>query len=55
MIDTEKIINIRLFTIAAEVDGQDVDVQRSVRKAAYGLRLIRGLAMSIDGKPVSAT
>lgn len=38
--------------IAAGVDGYDADVQQSVRKAAYGLRLTRGVAMSIAGKAV---
>ncbi|KAI3760365.1 hypothetical protein L1987_50760 [Smallanthus sonchifolius] len=38
--------------IAAGVDGYDADVKQSVRKAAYGLRLTRGVAMSIAGKAV---
>ncbi|KAI3749826.1 hypothetical protein L2E82_20442 [Cichorium intybus] len=38
--------------IAAGVDGYDADVKQSVRKAAYGLRLTREVAMSIAGKAV---
>ncbi|XP_071741800.1 protein TIC110, chloroplastic [Rutidosis leptorrhynchoides] len=38
--------------IAAGVDGYDADVQQAVRKAAYGLRLTRQVAMSIAGKAV---
>ncbi|KAK1412731.1 hypothetical protein QVD17_34210 [Tagetes erecta] len=38
--------------IAAGVDGYDADVKQSVRKAAYGLRLTRGVAISIAGKAV---
>ncbi|KAI3678567.1 hypothetical protein L6452_37863 [Arctium lappa] len=38
--------------IASGVDGYDVDVKQSVRKAAYGLRLTREVAMSIAGKAV---
>ncbi|KAJ0547432.1 hypothetical protein HanOQP8_Chr08g0291311 [Helianthus annuus] len=38
--------------IAAGVDGYDADVKQAVRKAAYGLRLTRGVAMSIAGKAV---
>lgn len=41
--------------IAAGVDGYDADVQQSVRKAAYGLRLTRQVAMSIAGKAVSVS
>lgn len=38
--------------IASGVDGYDADVKQSVRKAAYGLRLTREVAMSIAGKAV---
>ncbi|KAL4558429.1 hypothetical protein LXL04_036629 [Taraxacum kok-saghyz] len=38
--------------IASGVDGYDADVKQSVRKAAYGLRLTRDIAMSIAGKAV---
>ncbi|CAH1447014.1 unnamed protein product [Lactuca virosa] len=38
--------------IAAGVDGYDADVKQAVRKAAYGLRLTRDVAMSIAGKAV---
>ncbi|XP_076914728.1 protein TIC110, chloroplastic-like [Bidens hawaiensis] len=38
--------------IASGVDGYDIDVKQSVRKAAYGLRLTRGVTMSIAGKAV---
>lgn len=38
--------------IAAGVDGYDADVKQSVRKAAYGLRLTRDVAMSIASKAV---
>lgn len=39
--------------IAAGVNGYDADVKQSVRKAAYGLRLTREVAMSIASKAVS--
>nr|KAJ0207214.1 hypothetical protein LSAT_V11C500233540 [Lactuca sativa] len=39
--------------IAAGVDGYDADVKQAVRKAAYGLRITREVAMSIAGKAVS--
>ncbi|CAM8961452.1 unnamed protein product [Rhodiola kirilowii] len=38
--------------IASGVDGYDVDVKKSVRKAAHGLRLTREAAMSIASKAV---
>ncbi|GAB4860219.1 hypothetical protein Ancab_011698 [Ancistrocladus abbreviatus] len=38
--------------IASGVDGYDADVKASVRKAAYGLRLTREVAMSIASKAV---
>lgn len=38
--------------IASGVDGYDADVKQAVKKAAYGLRLTRQLAMSIAGKAV---
>ncbi|KAF3454828.1 hypothetical protein FNV43_RR05276 [Rhamnella rubrinervis] len=38
--------------IASGVDGYDVDVKNSVRKAAHGLRLTREAAMSIASKAV---
>ncbi|CAA2951299.1 Protein TIC110, chloroplastic [Olea europaea subsp. europaea] len=38
--------------IAAGVDGYDAEVKKSVRKAAFGLRLTRGVAMSIASKAV---
>ncbi|KAJ1407707.1 hypothetical protein SESBI_24183 [Sesbania bispinosa] len=39
--------------IASGVDGYDVDVKKSVRKAAHGLRLTRETAMSIASKVMS--
>lgn len=39
--------------IAAGVDGYDAEIKKSVRKAAYGLRLTREVAMSIASKAVS--
>lgn len=39
--------------IASGVDGYDADVKQAVRKAAYGLRLTRDVAMSIASKAVS--
>ncbi|KAK3024369.1 hypothetical protein RJ639_043273 [Escallonia herrerae] len=38
--------------IAAGVDGYDAEVKQSVRKAAYGLRLTREVAISIASKAV---
>lgn len=38
--------------IASGVDGYDADVKQAVRKAAYGLRLTRDVAMSIASKAV---
>ncbi|KZV25772.1 hypothetical protein F511_04833 [Dorcoceras hygrometricum] len=38
--------------IAAGVDGYDAEIQKSVRKAAFGLRLTRDIAMSLAGKAV---
>ncbi|KAL2470925.1 hypothetical protein Adt_39061 [Abeliophyllum distichum] len=38
--------------IAAGVDGYDADIKKSVRKAAFGLRLTREVAMSIASKAV---
>ncbi|XP_009595771.1 protein TIC110, chloroplastic isoform X1 [Nicotiana tomentosiformis] len=38
--------------IAAGVDGYDAEIKKSVRKAAYGLRLTREVAMSIASKAV---
>ncbi|KAK3037822.1 hypothetical protein RJ639_031863 [Escallonia herrerae] len=38
--------------IAAGVDGYDTEVKQSVRKAAYGLRLTREVAISIASKAV---
>ncbi|RDX74698.1 Protein TIC110, chloroplastic [Mucuna pruriens] len=38
--------------IASGVDGYDADIQKSVRKAAHGLRLTREIAMSIASKAV---
>lgn len=34
-------------------DGYDLDIKKSVRKAAHGLRLTREAAMSIASKAVS--
>ncbi|RZC26378.1 protein TIC110, chloroplastic-like [Glycine soja] len=38
--------------IASGVDGYDAEIQKSVRKAAHGLRLTREVAMSIASKAV---
>ncbi|KAK4350992.1 hypothetical protein RND71_030305 [Anisodus tanguticus] len=38
--------------IAAGIDGYDSEIQKSVRKAAYGLRLTREVAMTIASKAV---
>ncbi|CAI9776508.1 unnamed protein product [Fraxinus pennsylvanica] len=38
--------------IAAGVDGYDAEIKKSVRKAAFGLRLTREVAMSIASKAV---
>lgn len=38
--------------IAAGVDGYDAEIKKSVRKAAYGLRLTREVAMNIASKAV---
>lgn len=38
--------------ISSGVDGYDQEIQNAVRKAAYGLRLNREIAMSIAGKAV---
>ncbi|XP_075519708.1 LOW QUALITY PROTEIN: protein TIC110, chloroplastic-like [Primulina tabacum] len=38
--------------IAAGVDGYDAEIQKSVRKAAFGLRLTREVAMSLASKAV---
>ncbi|CAI9107113.1 OLC1v1006401C1 [Oldenlandia corymbosa var. corymbosa] len=38
--------------VAAGVDGYDPEIRKSVRKAAYGLRLTREVAMSIASKAV---
>ncbi|TKY56580.1 TIC110 protein [Spatholobus suberectus] len=38
--------------IASGVDGYDAEIQKSVRKAAHGLRLTREIAMSIASKTV---
>ncbi|KAJ8554270.1 hypothetical protein K7X08_024948 [Anisodus acutangulus] len=38
--------------IAAGIDGYDAEIQKSVRKAAYGLRLTREVAMTIASKAV---
>ncbi|CAN4128372.1 unnamed protein product [Withania somnifera] len=38
--------------IASGVDGYDAEIQKSVRKAAYGLRLTREVAMTIASKAV---
>ncbi|XP_020210631.1 protein TIC110, chloroplastic [Cajanus cajan] len=38
--------------IASGVDGYDAEIQKSVRKAAHGLRLTREIAMSIASKAV---
>ncbi|GAA0160287.1 hypothetical protein LIER_16873 [Lithospermum erythrorhizon] len=38
--------------IASGVDGYDSEIQKAVRKAAYGLRLNREIAMTIAGKAV---
>ncbi|KAL2317396.1 hypothetical protein Fmac_031272 [Flemingia macrophylla] len=45
----EKIV---MDAIASGVDGYDADIQKSVRKAAHGLRLTREIAMSIASKAV---
>ncbi|XP_061339524.1 protein TIC110, chloroplastic-like [Gastrolobium bilobum] len=45
----EKVVN---DAIASGVDGYDADIKKSVRKAAYGLRLTRETAMSIASKAV---
>lgn len=39
--------------IGGGVDGFDSEIRKSVRKAAYGLRLTREVAMSIASKAVS--
>lgn len=39
--------------IAAGVSGYDAEIKQSVKKAAYGLRLTREVAMSIASKAVS--
>lgn len=39
--------------IASGVDGYDAEIQKSVRKAAHGLRLTREVAISIASKAVS--
>lgn len=39
--------------VGAGVDGYDYFMKQSVKKAAYGLRLSREVAMSIAGKAVS--
>ena len=39
--------------IAAGVDGYDAEIKKAVRKAAFGLRLTREVAMNIASKAVS--
>lgn len=47
------VLQIVKEAIAAGVDGYDADIKKSVRKAAFGLRLTREVAMSIASKAVS--
>lgn len=39
--------------ISSGIDGYDAEIKKSVRKAAYGLRLTREVAMTIASKAVS--
>lgn len=47
------VLQIVKEAIAAGVDGYDAEIKKSVRKAAFGLRLTREVAMSIASKAVS--
>lgn len=47
------VLQIVKEAVAAGVDGYDAEIKKSVRKAAFGLRLTREVAISIASKAVS--
>lgn len=47
------ILQVVKEAIASGIDGYDADTKKAVRKAAFGLRLTREVAISIASKAVS--